>query len=41
MAESGRTGRKNQGDQDMPEVLIDEQKAERAIKQAKNRGRHC
>ncbi|MEL7566943.1 MAG: hypothetical protein AAGU27_18955 [Dehalobacterium sp.] len=41
MTKSGKTGHDNRNNQEIPEALTDCQRAEEALKQAKNRSKHC
>jgi len=41
VAKSGRSGRNRRDDQEMPEALVDGQKAEEALREAKNRSKRC
>ncbi|MGI6630983.1 MAG: hypothetical protein ACOX4H_10860 [Bacillota bacterium] len=41
MAKSRKTERGTRSNQDIPEALVNEQKAEQALQDAKKRTRHC
>lgn len=41
MAKSNKTGRDSRNNQETPEVLTDDRKAEQAVKQAKAKNKHC